>query len=453
MKNKIHFIAVGGSIMHNLALELKHLGHQVSGSDDLFFEPSKSRLKAAGLLPKKMGWDDSKVTKDLDFVILGMHAKKDNPELKKAQKLGLKIFSFPAFMYAQTKDKKRIIVAGSHGKTTITSFILHALKQQNIQTDYLVGAQLDRFERMVHIHPDSQWAVFEGDEYLTSCIDRRSKFLHYKPNITVLTGIAWDHMNVFQTFDAYLKPFIELIQSKTSEDLIIYNKCDQQVVNLISKYAECRTMGYDMPEQHNGYNQVIYNQQCFNFSFFGSHNLNNLQAAMLVCRQMGLKTSDFYKALSSFKGAGKRLEQIYHSNKFTLYRDFAHAPSKLKASIKALKEKYSSKPLIACYELHTFSSLQTNFLPHYKDSMIQADHKIIYVDQDVLRKKGSEVLSSDQIKDFFNDQTIQVSFDQNHFKSLIKQAFESNSVLALISSGSFSGLNYHEFANQLESVS
>ena len=196
----VHLIAIGGSAMHNMAIAMHKKGFNVTGSDDEIFEPSKTRLAKLNLLPAKEGWDTNNIHKGIDAVILGMHARADNPELLKAQELGLKIYSYPEYIYEQTKDKTRIVIGGSHGKTSITAMILHVLNYHKVDCDYMVGAQLDGFDTMVKLTKEAKIAVIEGDEYLSSPIDRRPKFHLYKPNIAILSGIAWDHINVFPTF-------------------------------------------------------------------------------------------------------------------------------------------------------------------------------------------------------------------------------------------------------------
>lgn len=448
---KIHFIAIGGSIMHNLALTLQAKGDWVTGSDDAFYEPSKTRLKLAGILPEEMGWFPEKITAELDAVILGMHARKDNPELLRAQELGLKIYSFPQYMYNQSKSKKRMVIAGSHGKTTITSMILHVLHKCNISSDYLVGAQLEGFDRMVEINPDHTMAVFEGDEYLTSALDPSPKFSHYFPNVLVVSGIAWDHMNVFPTFESYVNPFKELISSLNKEAVLIYYKEDVILHELVQKYARCKVKPYHAPKYYLKENETVVDQEGeqYPLQIFGNHNLENTEAARLVCEQVGVASNQFYRSLHDFKGSAKRLEKIIEHNNFIFYRDFAHSPSKLKATIHAVKEQYPQKKLIACMELHTYSSLNKAFLPQYKGCMDEADEKIIFFDPEVVKLKKLPFIDGQDILEGFENNEIKIESKSEALKRRLQNISLNNTVLLMMSSGSFGGIDYNVFAKQL----
>jgi UDP-N-acetylmuramate: L-alanyl-gamma-D-glutamyl-meso-diaminopimelate ligase len=377
----VHFIAIGGAAMHNLALALHHKGMQVTGSDDTIFEPSKSRLNAAGLLPTSFGWFSEKITKNLDAVVLGMHAKRDNPELLKAQELGLKIYSYPEFLYEQSKHKTRVVIGGSHGKTTITAMILHVLNYHDIEVDYMVGAQLEGFDVMVKLTDDADFMVLEGDEYLSSPIDRRPKFHLYQPNIALLSGIAWDHINVFPTFENYLDQFKIFVDSITVGGSISYNTEDPHVKSIVEDSEnQIRKFPYQTPEHtiEEGVTYLDTEEGPLPLEVFGAHNLNNLAGSKWICQQMGVDQNDFYEAISSFSGASKRLEKVAENTSCVVYKDFAHSPSKVKATTEAVKSQYPNRPLVACLELHTYSSLNTTFLEQYKGTLDAADTAVVF---------------------------------------------------------------------------
>ncbi|RMG83047.1 MAG: hypothetical protein D6714_10410, partial [Bacteroidetes bacterium] len=374
----IHLIALGGAVMHNLALALHHNGHQVTGSDDEFYEPSRSRLAHAGLLPEKTGWHPDRITPDLDAVILGMHARADNPELRKAQDLGLPIYSFPAFIHDFAKDKQRVVIAGSHGKTTTTAMILHVLNYWGKKFDYLVGAQLNGFERMVQLS-DAPVIILEGDEYLSSALDPRPKFVHYRPHIAVLTGIAWDHMNVFPTFENYVSQFELLLESMEKGGTLFFYGPDPEIRQLLQRNsADIIATPYRAFNYKNTGGQAAilrFGLPYVPLKVFGQHNLSNLKAAHLVCLELGITDDQFFEAIQSFEGAAKRLDLFYEDkeNDFSVYKDFAHAPSKVRATVSAVKEQYPNRQLTACLELHTYSSLNQDFLPQYQNTLDLAD--------------------------------------------------------------------------------
>ncbi|HNY03277.1 MAG TPA: Mur ligase family protein, partial [Bacteroidales bacterium] len=373
---RVHFIAIGGSAMHNLAIALHRKGYQITGSDDEIFEPSKSRLAACGLLPPSQGWDPVRITPGLDAVILGMHAKADNPELLKATELGLKIFSYPEYLYEQSKAKKRVVIGGSHGKTTITAMILHVLKHAGIDCDYMVGAQLDGFDVMVRLSEDAQVMVIEGDEYLTSPIDRRPKFHLYKPDIAILSGIAWDHINVFPTFDNYVDQFRIFIRQITPGGTLVYCDDDPELARICpAARGDIRIQPYGvMPHViRDGVTWIRRAGDEVPLRIFGRHNLLNLNGALHVCRELGVDDSLFYEAIRTFGGASKRLEEIAREGQRVVYKDFAHAPSKVKATLQAVRDQYPGRTVIACLELHTYSSLSGEFLGHYQGSLDPAD--------------------------------------------------------------------------------
>ncbi len=448
----VHFIAIGGSAMHNLAISLCKKGYRVTGSDDEIFEPSRSRLEKQNILPQKMGWDPDNINKDLDAVILGMHARNDNPELQKARELNLKIYSYPEYLYEQTKDKVRVVIGGSHGKTTITSMIMHVLKFYHKKFDYMVGAQIEGFETMVSLTDDAPVAVFEGDEYLSSPIDPRPKFHLYKPHIAVISGIAWDHINVFPTFDEYKKQFSRFIQFIEPKGTLFYyhkddslNKIVKESTNTIQK-TPYNIHPYDI---QNGQTYLIRASQKIPIKIFGEHNLQNIHAAKLVCNQLSIRDDEFYEAISHFKGASKRLELIAQNDSTIIFKDFAHSPSKLEATINAVKNQFPEKKLIAVMELHTFSSLSTGFLQEYKGTMNKADIPVVYYNPEVIRHKKLEPIAKQEVVESFANNDLTVFTKQEQLVKYIQRIDLSNSCLLLMSSGNFSGLDIGAFAHEL----
>lgn len=436
----VHFIAIGGAAMHNLAMELAARKHYtVTGSDDEIFDPALSRLREAGLLPKQMGWHPENITADIDAVILGMHARKDNPELLRAEELGIPVYSFPQYLYEQTKDKTRIVVAGSHGKTTTTAMILYVLRALGIETDYMVGAQIEGFERMVRLSDTARYAVFEGDEYLTSPLDQRSKFLWYKPHVAIMTGIAWDHINVFPTWDSYVDTFRQF--TRTISGTLIWFRHDATLAALAAENEQRITcLPYD------AYNGNVPMQ------VFGQHNMQNLQAACLACQQIGIEPEVFYEKIASFTGASNRLEKIAEAADFVAYKDFAHSPSKLRATINAVRERYPERTLIACMELHTFSSLTADFLPQYKDTMSEADEQIVYFNQHVIEHKHLAPITVDDVKQAFGSDRLQVYTDSRKMEEDLLRKDYRNTALLLMSSGTFDGINVKDLAQTIQHV-
>ncbi|MEI8114668.1 MAG: Mur ligase family protein [Bacteroidia bacterium] len=448
----VHFIAIGGSAMHNLAIALHKKGYRVTGSDDEVFEPSKSRLKSYGLLPELEGWYPESISLELDAVILGMHARQDNPELIRAQELGLKIFSYPEYLYEQTKDKIRVVIGGSHGKTTITSMIMHVLRYNQIAFDYMVGAQLEGFDTMVSLTEEAKIAVFEGDEYLSSPIDRRPKFHLYFPNIALLSGIAWDHINVFPTFPFYVEQFqifADLIEPKGS---LIYFGSDENLQQVADK---SRTDIQKFPYQshgsviENGITYLISDNRKIRLQIFGDHNLQNISGAQLVCRQLGLTDEQFYTAIAEFKGASRRLEVLAETENSVVFNDFAHSPSKLKATTEAVKKQFPERKLVACLELHTFSSLKKEFLPQYKNSMDAADLAIVYFNPHTIAHKKLEPITEQQVAEAFDSAGLMVSTDSDQLFDFLKSQNWQNTNLLLMTSGNFSGKNLKDLAIQL----
>jgi len=448
---RIHLIAIGGSAMHNLALALHQKGYLLSGSDDEIFEPSKGRLQKAGLLPDKIGWDASRISQELDVVILGMHAKKDNPELLKAQEIGLKVLSYPEFIYEQAKDKKRVVIAGSHGKTSITAMILHVLHQINIDCDYLVGAQLEGFHTMVKLS-EAPLMIIEGDEYLSSPIDRRPKFLWYKAHIAVVSGIAWDHINVFPTFENYKAQFAAFVDSIANQGRLIFFEDDIHLSEILKqKSRPIKLTPYNTPahEVVDGETKLIDGDQKHKVEIFGKHNLQNFKAAMNVCLELGVSKSDFYAAIASFKGAARRMELISENPHSKVFKDFAHAPSKLKASVSAVKDQFPNKRLIACVELHTFSSLTKAFLSQYSGSMNRADRAMVYYNPHTIAHKGLEEISVKEVMAAFSPSEIEVFNDSAAIKQSLEAENYRDTVLLLMSSGNFDGIKLDEFGKQL----
>jgi len=443
----VHFIAIGGAAMHNLALALHNKGYKVTGSDDEIFNPSKSRLEAKGLLPESFGWFPEKITSSLDAIVLGMHAKADNPELLKAQELGLKIYSYPEFLYEQSKHKTRVVIGGSHGKTTITSMILHVLHYHDRDVDYMVGAQLEGFNVMVKLTEDNDFMVLEGDEYLSSPIDRRPKFHLYKPNIALLSGIAWDHINVFPTYENYVEQFSIFVDSIVTGGSINYNEEDAEVKRVVeASENQIRKIAYKTPEYsvENGETLLETPEGPMPIEVFGAHNLNNLAGAKWICQHMGIDEEDFYEAISTFKGASKRLEKIAESKTSVAYKDFAHSPSKVEATTKAVKEQYSDRTLVACLELHTYSSLNAEFLKEYKGALDAADVAVVFYSPHAVEIKKLEEVTKDQIANAFERDDLIIYTNPDEFKDfLFSQNFENKSLL-LMSSGNYGGLDFGE---------
>ena len=443
----VHFIAIGGAAMHNLALALHNKGYKVTGSDDTIFDPSKSRLKAKGLLPESFGWYPEKITSDLDAIVLGMHAKADNPELLKAQELGLKIYSYPEFLYEQAKNKTRVVIGGSHGKTTITSMILHVMHYHDRDVDYMVGAQLEGFDVMVKLTEDNDFIVLEGDEYLSSPIDRRPKFHLYKPNIALLSGIAWDHINVFPTYENYVEQFSIFVDSIVTGGSINYNEEDAEVKRVVeASENQIRKIAYRTPEYtvEDGETLLETPEGPMPIEVFGAHNLNNLAGAKWICQHMGIDEDDFYEAISTFKGASKRLEKIAESNNSIAYKDFAHSPSKVEATTKALKEQFGDRTLVACLELHTYSSLNAEFLKEYKGALDAADVAVVFYSPHAVEIKKLEEVTEQQIANAFERDDLIIYTNPEDFKNfLFSQNFDNKSLL-LMSSGNYGGLDFDE---------
>ncbi|MGB5482478.1 MAG: Mur ligase family protein [Eudoraea sp.] len=444
---RIHFIAIGGSAMHNLALALHQKGYIVTGSDDVIFEPSKSRLAKQGILPSEFGWFPDKIDASLDAVILGMHAKADNPELLKAKQLGLKIYSYPEFLYEQSKHKTRVVIGGSHGKTTITSMILHVMNYHGKEVDYMVGAQLEGFDRMVHLTEENDFIVLEGDEYLSSPIDRRPKFHLYRPNIALLSGIAWDHVNVFPTFENYLEQFRVFVDSIVKGGSITYNEEDVNVKNIVEASANSiRKLPYSTPDFFVEHGKTFLNtgEGPMPLEIFGRHNLNNLAGAKWICQNMGVDEEDFYEAITSFKGASKRLEKIGERDNTIIFKDYAHSPSKVAATTKAVKEQFPDRKLIACLELHTYSSLNAEFLKEYRGALKEADVSAVFYIPESVKIKGLEEITKDQIEQAFQQKDINIFTNSAAFKEFLFEQDVTKSIILFMSSGNYGGLDLNE---------
>jgi len=451
MRKKVHFIAIGGSAMHNLAIALSRKGILVTGSDDEIFEPSKSRLAKQGILPTEIGWNVDRIDDSLEAVILGMHARENNPELLKAKELNIPIFSYPEYLYEQAKEKKRIVIGGSHGKTTITSMILHVVNELGMNVDYMVGAQLEGYDCMVKLTDEADMMLLEGDEYLSSPIDRRPKFHLYHPHVALISGIAWDHINVFPTVENYVEQFDIFCSLIEEAGALIYNSDDVEVKRIGEKYANStRSKAYKTPEYSVTKTGTVlhFEESDYPLQIFGGHNLQNLMGAMNVGVEMGIKKTDFLTAMQSFTGAGKRLEKITENEEFVMFKDFAHSPSKLKATTKAVKEQYSERKVVACMELHTFSSLKKEFLPHYKNAMESADIAIVYYSPEVVKHKKLEAISKELVLEGFGENVLVLNKTEEVL-SFIHAENWNNAVLLMMSSGNFDGIDYDSLGQEL----
>ncbi|MDX2196419.1 MAG: Mur ligase family protein [Cytophagales bacterium] len=453
MMPAIHFIAIGGSAMHNLALALHDMDIKVTGSDDEIFEPSYTRLKNAGLLPMQMGWyPDQNIHEGLNAVILGMHARADNPELARAKQLGIKIYSYPEYIYEHSKNKQRVVIAGSHGKTTVTAMIMHVLKYCNKKFDYLVGSKLDGFDTMVKLS-NAPVIIIEGDEYLASAEAKVPKFLLYHAHLLVVTGISWDHINVFPTFDEYKKQFELLIHAIPKAGCLIYNN-DDKVLNSICKPIKREDLLKIEYTEHKsrikeGITYLSVGDERYEMKIFGEHNMYNVSAAKETCLKLGVSEQEYYKAIVSFKGAANRLELIAKAYDTLIYKDFAHAPSKLEATTKAVAKQYPKKKLIACLELHTYSSLNKAFLNQYRDTFDVPDQAIIYYNPHTIKHKNLPEITEDDIKKGFNKQRVTIFNDSKRLMSFLKGLDLSHSVLLFMTSGNFDGVDLAEFAKEL----
>lgn len=449
---RVHFIAIGGSVMHNLAIALHLKGEKVSGSDDEIFEPSRGRLEKYGLLPDKEGWNPDCIHTDIDLIILGMHAREDNPELIRARELGITIYSFPEFLYNHSINKKRVVIGGSHGKTTITAMIMHVLKRQGLDFDYLVGAQLDGFDVMVRLSDEAPVMIFEGDEYLTSALDRRPKFHLYKPHIALLSGIAWDHMNVFPTFENYVEQFTTFINLIVPGGTLIFCEDDDLLSSVCQNPGhDVNSVPYNLPDYlvENGTTKIMMGGKQIPISVFGRHNLLNIEGAKKVCMELGVTEDDFYKEISSYRGAAKRLEELGKSKATLVFKDFAHAPSKLSATTHAVKEQYPNRKLVACMELHTYSSLNKEFLSQYEGSMDSADLALVFYDPHALKLKRLPRLNPDDVAHAFQHKNLEVYTDPELLKERILGIEPEETNFLFMSSGNFGGIDLKKIASRI----
>jgi UDP-N-acetylmuramate: L-alanyl-gamma-D-glutamyl-meso-diaminopimelate ligase len=449
---RIHFVAIGGAAMHNLAIALHLKGHEITGSDDEIFDPASTNLARHGLLPDRIGWNPDCISKELDCIVLGMHAREDNPELIRAKEIGVRIFSYPEFLYEQTQNKTRVVIGGSHGKTTVTSMILFVLKKMQMDFDYMVGAQIEGFDTMVSLSENSRIAVFEGDEYLTSPIDLRPKFHVYRPHIGVVTGIAWDHINVFPTFENYVEQFRIFTTLIERDGKFIYFDEDPYLQTIAANLRDDLTaIPYNAAPNHilEGKTWIETKLGDIPLRVFGKHNLQNIQAARMVCKQLGVSDKDFYQCISEFNGAAKRLQILNETDESTIFQDFAHSPSKLKATVAAVKEQYPNRKLTACMELHTFSSLTAEFLPEYKDCMKAADQAYVYFNPKTLEHKKLANITAEQVAAAFGGSNLEVFTDSALLITRLKEtAFEQHNLL-MMSSGNFDGVNLKAFAMEI----
>jgi UDP-N-acetylmuramate: L-alanyl-gamma-D-glutamyl-meso-diaminopimelate ligase len=449
----VHFIAIGGSAMHNLAIALSRKGINVTGSDDEIFEPSRTRLEKQNILPNQIGWFSEKISSNLDAVILGMHAREDNPELLKAKELNIPVFSYPEYLFEQAKNKHRIVIGGSHGKTTITSMLLHVVKALNLNVDYMVGAQLEGYDCMVKLSEDAKFMILEGDEYLSSPIDRRPKFHLYAPNTALISGIAWDHINVFPTWENYIEQFDVFCQKITPNGTLVYSQ-DDETVKMVAERADTTLTKkpYSVPiyRIENEKTILTFHSKEYHLQIFGEHNLQNLMGAMYLAESMDISNDSFLSAIQSFTGAGKRLQKVVENESFLLFKDFAHSPSKLKATTKAVKEQYADKKVIACMELHTFSSLRKDFLPLYKGAMNAADVALVYFSHEVIAHKKLAPLTIEEVQENFGG-NVKVVTNTSEVLAFIDRETQKDSVLLMMSSGNFDGIDYEKLGQQLES--
>ncbi len=451
----IHFIAIGGAAMHNLAIALYLKGNIVSGSDDEIFEPSKSRLNKYGLLPEDFGWFPKKLSAKTDAVILGMHARANNPELLQAKKMGLPIYSYPEYLYEQSKNKIRVVIGGSHGKTTITAMVLHVLQKLDFAPDYMVGSKLDGFEVMVKLSEEAKIMVLEGDEYLSSPIDRRPKFHLYKPHIALLSGIAWDHINVFPSFENYKKQFSMFVDLIEKDGTLVYSSNDKNVLRIAENRREdIKAYAYRECDSFikKGQTFIVFEAKRYALQVFGEHNLQNINGARYVCQALGVKPSDFFNAITSFSGTSNRLELIGKNNNTTIYKDFAHSPSKLKATTSAVKAQFEDSKLLACMELHTFSSLNKSFLSQYAGAMDRADIPIVYFNPKTLEHKKIPPISIEEVKKAFANENLKVFTDTIQLQKFLLDQEWKNMNLLLMSSGNFGGLDYSFLAKEILGV-
>lgn len=449
---KIHFIAIGGAVMHNLAIVLSRKGNTVTGSDDKIVDPARANLEREGILPEAMGFYAEKVTEDVDAVILGMHAREDNPELIRALELGLQIFSFPEYIYEVSKNKQRVVIAGSHGKTSITSMTMHVLKESNYDFDYMVGAKVQGFDTSVKLTEDAPVIILEGDEYLASPLHRESKFMYYKPNIALISGVAWDHVNVFPDYDEYVKQFEKFAYSVEEWGFLTWFEGDEELKKIFNTYdAKVRTRSYTThPHSIKGnITSLKTDSNEVALKVFGEHNLQNISGAKNICTELGVSDENFYRAISTFEGAANRLQFMGRNEQTVIYKDFAHSPSKLKATVHAMKHQFSKEELVAVMELHTFSSLNKDFLEQYSGSMNDADIPVVFYDKETFVHKKMPVLEESFVKNAFHDERLNIFTDKDSLESfLLKQNWNKRNLL-LMTSGNYAGMNLENLTKEI----
>lgn len=447
-----HFIAIGGAVMHNLAIALHKKGHAITGSDDEIFEPSKSRLKAHNLLPEKPGWDPERIHPGLDSVILGMHARKNNPELKKAQELGLRIESFPEYLYEHSKNKKRVVIGGSHGKTTITSMVMHVLRDYEMDFDYMVGSRIEGFDNMVKLSAEAPLVILEGDEYLSSPLDKQPKFHQYNPHMTLLSGISWDHMNVYPTFETYKKQFHKFLRIATGGGKVFYYDGDPVLGEVVDKshWSLLKIPYTEHPHKIEHGRYILYTKYgSIPLALIGAHNMQNLMGAMLLCKELGVEEHQFYKSIQNFKGPDRRQQLLAQANNRAVYLDYAHAPATVKATIRAFKETYPDKKLVACMELHTFSNLNMEYLPLFRDTLNESDYAFVYFNPAVVNRKRLPALSPEKVRQQFHKEALKVHNDSDQLTEDLKALDEDSFVLLIMTPGNFSGIDLHQLAREI----
>lgn len=446
---RIHLIAIGGAVMHNLAIVLSRMGNKVTGSDDAINDPAKTNLANEGLLPENLGFFAENISSDIDVVILGMHARSENPELLEAQKLGLKIVSFPEYIFEISKNKKRIVVAGSHGKTTVTSMIMHVLKACGMDFDYMVGAKLRGFDTSVKLTESAPVIILEGDEYLASPLQRESKFMFYKPHTALITGIAWDHINVFPVYSDYVNQFLKFANSIESNGTLVWCAEDKELQHISTEFkSDLKVKSYSVPPHKivNGTTFVSAKNGEVALEIFGKHNLMNMEGARLVCEDLGVSTAQFYDAIKTFEGAANRLQLLYKSETKIVYKDFAHSPSKVKATVAAVREQFPDKTLICILELHTFSSLNEDFLPQYEGALNAADVPLMFLDKHAFELKKMPMLNEQKVKEGFKNQAIEILHTKEELSQKLQLLPKQNVCFLFMSSGTFSGLDLGEIA-------
>ncbi len=449
---KIHFISIGGTVMHNLAIALHRKGYTVTGSDSEILEPARSCLLEHGLLPDKTGWDPDRIHEGLDAVILGLNARNQNKELLKARELGIKIYSFPEYLYEHSKNKKRVVIGGSHGKSTITAMVMHVLKENGVNFDYMVSSMTNCFDTLVKLSDDAPFIIIEGDEYLSSPIDRTPKFHRYNPHMTLLSGISWDHMDAFRTFENYKKQFRKFLRIATGGGKVFYFDDDPVLGDVVDKshWSLLKIPYGEHPHRVEGKQFFLETKESsVPLRIFGRHNMQNISGALCLCKDLGISDQQFYKAIQSFIGPEKRQQLLANGNNKAVYLDYAHAPTSVEATINAFRETYQKHSLVTCLELHTYSSLNKEYLPLYKGSLEKADRAFVYYNPKVLRSKRLPAIEPEELKDYFGKEDLNIYTDAGQMEEDLKNLGENTCVLLLMTSGNFSGLDLHHLAQEV----